>query len=206
MRTLNLQGSVFGDLLVLTKAPNSNGRTRWRCRCRRCGEDVIFYTAYLQRGGPSSCSRCARKAMGLRYRTHGEAGKTVEYAAWAKMLQRCLNQDHFAYKDYGGRGITVTKRWMKFENFLADMGRRPSPRHSLDRKNNDKGYYKRNCCWATAKEQANNKRSNRWVRCFGAKRTLTQAAQLFGIRPESLRDRLRKKGLWRTDGAVMFLS
>ena len=206
MRALNLQDQVFGDLLVVSKSANKNGFTQWRCLCRRCGQETVVYTMHLRRGNPRACSRCMKKAMGLRYRTHGEAGKTVEYAAWAKILKRCLNPEQFAYKDYGKRGITVTRRWLKFENFLTDMGRRPSPQHSLDRKNNDKGYYKRNCCWATAKEQANNKRSNRYVYCFGAKRTLTQAAPLFGIRPESLRARLKKQGLWRTDGEVMFLS
>ena len=122
------------------------------------------------------------------------------------MLQRCLNEKHRAYKDYGGRGIRVCKRWLKFENFLADMGRRPSAQHSLDRKNNDKGYYKLNCCWATAKEQANNKRSNRYVSIKGTKLTLTQGAARLGIRPDSLRERLKKRGLWRTDGRVMFLN
>ena len=78
------------------------------------------------------------------------------------MLQRCLNKKNARYKDYGGRGIIVTKRWMKFENFLADMRRRPSPAHSIDRKNNDKGYYKRNCRWATRfQQQLNTRRQSR---------------------------------------------
>ena len=73
------------------------------------------------------------------------------------MLQRCNNPNSQRYKDYGGRGITVCKRWLKFENFLADMGDRPRGL-TLDRKNNDKGYYKRNCHWATYEQQAANKR------------------------------------------------
>jgi hypothetical protein len=74
------------------------------------------------------------------------------------MKQRCLNPDNQAYENYGGRGITITKRWMSYENFLADMGRKPSPELTLDRKNNDSGYSKRNCRWATRKQQANNRR------------------------------------------------
>ena len=73
------------------------------------------------------------------------------------MLSRCENKNVPAFKNYGGRGITVCKRWHKFENFLADMGERPFGL-TLDRKNNDKGYYKRNCKWSTWIEQQNNRR------------------------------------------------
>lgn len=90
-----------------------------------------------------------RKGLGL-------ARSPTRYT-WAGMIQRCSNPRHGAYKDYGGRGITVCKRWMKFENFVEDMGLRP-PGLTLERVNNDKGYKKSNCKWATRKEQANNRR------------------------------------------------
>lgn len=73
------------------------------------------------------------------------------------MVRRCVEPTNKDWKNYGGRGITIVKRWLKFENFLADMGERPLAR-TLDRKNNDKGYYKRNCRWATLSQQNNNKR------------------------------------------------
>jgi len=76
------------------------------------------------------------------------------------MIQRCTNPKCRRYKDYGGRGITVCTRWLKFENFYADMGECP-PGMTLERKDNNKGYYKANCRWATNKEQGNNKRNNR---------------------------------------------
>lgn len=100
-------------------------------------------------------------------RRHGEVkridGKRVaspEYRAWQAARNRCLNEDSHDYPYYGGRGITFAKRWNLFENFLADMGRRPSPLHTLDRRNNNRGYSKSNCHWVTRREQARNRRES----------------------------------------------
>lgn len=82
---------------------------------------------------------------------------TPEYRAWQAARNRCLNKDANDYQRYGGRGITFAKRWNKYENFLADMGRRPTALHTLDRRNNELGYCKRNCRWATRREQARNR-------------------------------------------------
>lgn len=86
--------------------------------------------------------------------------KTRTYVSWDAMLQRCTNVKHHKWKDYGGRGIRVCRRWHKFENFLADMGERPVGK-TLDRKNNDGNYCKGNCRWATRSEQQRNKREYR---------------------------------------------
>jgi hypothetical protein len=80
------------------------------------------------------------------------------YRTWVGMLQRCTNPRHISYPRYGGRGISVCDEWRSFERFLADMGEKPSPAHSIDRINNFVGYSKNNCRWATSKEQAQNKR------------------------------------------------
>lgn len=86
---------------------------------------------------------------------------TPEWGAWYQMKHRCYNPKYIGFKLYGGRGIKVSNRWLNsFDNFLEDMGERPSDNHSLDRINNNKGYSKENCRWATKKEQQNNLRNN----------------------------------------------
>jgi hypothetical protein len=84
--------------------------------------------------------------------------RTPEYSTWNGIKTRCLSKTHKSYKEYGARGITLCKRWEKFENFLADVGKKPSPNHSLDRINVNGNYEPENCRWATKKEQAANKR------------------------------------------------
>lgn len=94
--------------------------------------------------------------------THGEARsgrRSAEYVSWQSMLTRCFNPRARAYPDYGARGITVCPEWAaSFEAFLSDMGRKPSPAHSVDRVDNDAGYHKLNCRWSTRVEQARNRR------------------------------------------------
>ncbi|HEY1814872.1 MAG TPA: hypothetical protein VGG74_21140 [Kofleriaceae bacterium] len=99
---------------------------------------------------------------------HGDAPhdgeRSPEYSAWAAAIQRCTNPENQSFKNYGARGISVCARWLGnrgFTNFLADMGRRPSSKHSIDRINNDGNYEPSNCRWATAKQQARNKRHRR---------------------------------------------
>jgi hypothetical protein len=87
--------------------------------------------------------------------------KGPEYRVWAAMKARCSNSRHANFSDYGGRGITVCRRWCSFENFLADMGRRPSSRYTLERRRNNRGYSQTNCKWALPKEQHRNTRTNR---------------------------------------------
>lgn len=91
---------------------------------------------------------------------HGHAAKgrtSKEYWVWSAMLQRCTNPKNHAFSHYGGRGILVCRRWLKFANFIADMGPRPSG-FTLERRNNNKGYSPRNCKWATWGEQGKNRR------------------------------------------------
>lgn len=92
---------------------------------------------------------------------NGQKNGTAEYRAWIMLRQRCHNPRARKFPDYGGRGIRVCERWMDFAAFLADMGPKPSPAHSIDRVNNDGNYEPGNCRWATPKEQSNNRRPRR---------------------------------------------
>lgn len=102
--------------------------------------------------------------------------ETPEYIAWRNLRNRCTNPNYRAYARYGGRGIGVCQRWESFHAFLEDMGARPSPKHSIDRKDNDQGYSKANCRWATVFEQRRNTSANTNVTAFGECKTLAEWA------------------------------
>lgn len=121
--------------------------------------------------------------------THG-LSKTTEYRTWNAMLQRCQNPKNTAFNRYGGRGIIVCDRWQLFENFYADMGPRPSPKHSIDRINNDGDYEPDNCRWATPHEQARNKRGNYLVEWRGEIKCLTEWSEVVGLTCDTIKRRL----------------
>jgi len=101
--------------------------------------------------------------------------KTPEYIAWQDMKTRCFNPNYKRYPNWGGRGITVCDRWLNSsENFLADMGLKPTVKHSLDRINNDGDYCPENCRWATKAEQQNNRRINRLITINDVTLTIAQ--------------------------------
>lgn len=132
-------------------------------------------------------------------KTHG-LSRTPTYACWRSMMNRCNRKDNASYEYYGGRGITYCKRWESFENFFADMGLRPDDK-TLDRKNNDKGYSKENCRWATPKEQVRNRRDNSYVIFKGEKKLLCELAEDHGLPNSLVRGRLYRSG-WTLEQAL----
>lgn len=182
-------GSRFGLWVVISKQNSDNHyRSRFLCRCE-CGVERTVLGQGLLNGSSKGCGHnfSASKT------THGERkNRTPEYAAWTAMKQRCLNAKCRAFKDWGGRGISICDRWMNYENFLEDVGRRPSSKHSLGRKDNNGNYTPNNVRWEVQLEQHNNKRSNLPISFGGQTKTLAQWARTIGISGTNLARRLQK--------------
>lgn len=159
MKTKTFEGQRFGRLVTRRwlGAVSGNGHA-WECVCD-CGSVTVARTTNLTRGATRSCGCLQRELAGKHITTHGHSGpnRTRTYRIWANMKTRCTNPRSTGYHLYGERGITVCKRWLKFENFLRDMGEAPLAL-TLERKDNDKGYTKSNCKWATYYEQRMNQR------------------------------------------------
>jgi hypothetical protein len=130
------------------------GNGYWLCTCD-CGKEKILKTSRITSDHTKSCG-CIAKLNALKHNGTGSR----EYNIWTNLKARCLNPNNTAYKNYGGRGITVCENWKNsFENFINDMGLCPDG-YSIDRVENDKGYNKENCIWNTSSNQALNRRSN----------------------------------------------
>lgn len=211
--TRDLTGRVFGRLTVIEMAERGpRGLAQWRCVCS-CGTVKVVRSNNLIHGGTISCG-CKRRETNSYGLVHGYCRRgngAPEWFCWAAMVARCTQPRHAQWRHYGGRGITVCSRWLEsFENFLADMGRRPGRGFSLDRIDNDRGYGPGNCRWTTAKVQARNNRRVvlcetsavliRYMRRRGSKRS--DVAWAFGTTPEAVTSIMRGKS-W--DGSVAHL-
>ncbi len=185
----NLTNRVFGRLTVIAYAGQLGHSQGWLCRCA-CGNTKIVRDHGLTRGTTTSCGCYASECVVKRNFRHGRRF-TATYSIWWMMLQRCKLPSNKAYKYYGGRGIRVCDRWQSFENFLADMGERPSPNHSIDRVNVDGDYEPSNCRWATKLEQARNCRSNRKVTFNGETKCMSEWESIFGFGTDTIGSRLR---------------
>lgn len=175
---------------------NKNGKDTWLCICD-CGNVKVVTGNDLKSGNTQSCGCFKKEMAGKQNLKHGHAkkkNKSRTYISWENMNKRCNNKNDPSYIYYGGRGIIVCDRWLKFENFLEDMGECP-PDLTLDRIDNDNGYYRENCRWTTTFEQHRNMRSNNNYIFKNQVWCLKDLAIKYNIKYTTLYTRIHRQGL-----------
>jgi hypothetical protein len=189
MRLIDLTNKRFGKWTALEYV-RIGARSKWRCKCD-CGTERLIWSNDLTHERTSNCG-CTR-------RTHGMTNSR-EFETWNSMRKRCLRKTNHNYKNYGGRGIAVCRRWLNsFANFYADMGPKPVGAQ-LDRINNDGPYSPQNCRWVTPRQNANNRGNNRRLTYMGQTKTLAEWSLTLGNNANLVGIRL-KQG-WPIDDAV----
>lgn len=191
-RNRDLTGESFGRLTVISldEHRDRRGNRWWLCQCE-CGSLHLVRTSHLLSKGVRSCGCLAKDITRKLSWKHGLSA-TGEYRSWTSMMGRCRSPVNTEYFRYGGRGITVCERWLQFENFLADMGKKPTPSHSIDRIDSNGNYCKENCRWSTAQEQNNNRRDNVYLTFNGRSQTAGQWARELGISESTFRTRMSR--------------
>ena len=180
---------------------DAEGRRSHRMMEIQCSCGTIFTAAlhHINSGHTQSCG-CLRVSVNRSKATkHGKYG-TRTYHSWQVMRARCFNKKHDKYKYYGGRGITVCPQWGEFKNFLMDMGEAPSGT-TIDRINNNLGYFKENCRWATWLEQSYNKRNTKYCTVHGETLTVHEWASRLNVRTGLIYLRLHRG--WTHEAAVL---
>lgn len=197
MGRIVLEGMRFGRLLVGMPFPTKGKGIRYFCLCD-CGAKTTVYGQHLRLGLTQSCGCLQRQRSKAANLQHGMS-KTRIHNIWLSMLQRCEDKKHEAYPDYGGRGITVCAEWHDFGTFYRDVGE-PPERLTLERKDNELGYSKINCIWATRQRQANNRRSNKRLTFRGRIQTQAEWERELGLKRGRIYDRLHKG--WSVERAL----
>lgn len=178
---INRIGYRFNNLTVIEFLGSNevSGRKRisWLCRCD-CGKTIPVDSGKINY--TESCG-CKTGDLISKFKTTHGATKTAEYKSWSHMKSRCYNPKDAKYKNYGERGITVCDRWLKsFEQFLSDMGKKPTKNHSIDRIDNNGNYELKNCRWGTSIEQMNNTTRNKFITFNGETLTVSLWAVKLG--------------------------
>lgn len=192
---IDLTNKKFGRLTVIKLAEsvtNTYGRPirRWVCDCE-CGNTTIVRVNKLTSGNTISCGCFQKEMVSNLFKTHGKR-HTKEYASWASMKARCLNENSTKFHLWGGRNISICDRWIdSFENFYADMGPRPEGT-SIDRIDTNGNYEPLNCRWATPKQQSNNLRTTRFFTVNDITDTISGFAERLGCSRDAIKLRLKR--------------
>ena len=188
----DLTGQRFGRLTVIEFVPNDKPHAYWKCQCD-CGNTIKTTTCSLRSGHSASCGCLNREKIIASCRVHGQ-WNTRLYRIWDKMKTRCYNSNSKAYKDYGGRGITVCDEWKNdFKAFYDwSMANGYTDELSIDRIDVNGNYEPSNCRFADRKTQQRNRRDNIKIEYQGEKQCLVDIARLLGIRPDVLYYRYHK--------------
>lgn len=200
---INLRGQKFGRITFMRRS--SSNKNKWLAICD-CGTRWEVEPSHVKAGRVKGCG-CVNKICRT---THGFS-KHPLYHTWLGVMDRCYNKGSFPYERYGGRGIYVCDRWKSMANFISDLSPRPEGA-SLDRIDNDGPYSPENCRWATPLQQANNKRTNRFLTFKGVTKSLSEWARIIGVKRSTLNARLNDYG-WsvektlttKTNGGLLWL-
>ncbi len=185
-------GTKFSTLTVISESFIENKKRRVYCKCI-CGKELKIRVSSLLDKTTKNCGCLNKRNSTHNYAKHED--RSPEYTVWLNLRQRCSNPNNSEYHNYGGRGIKVCERWDSFDNFLKDMGFRPTKNHSINRSNNNGDYEPDNCFWSTKKEQDSNKRNNNYIEYNGRKLTVTQWAEILTIKPVTLFSRLKSMSI-----------
>lgn len=191
---IEIIGRRYGTLTVREFISRDEKRKEYYlCDCD-CGNTITAMKHILMFGKRTSCG-CKKGQATIKHGCGGKWIKTPEYRAWRAMIDRCTLPSSIGYLHYGGRGISVCDRWRHdFPAFLHDMGLKPSPKHSLDRENNDGNYEPGNCRWATPHQQARNRSDNHVLEYGGLSMPITDWAAKIGVPMATLHSRITKLG------------
>lgn len=196
---VDMAGRDFGRLRVLRRAGYSGRQAAWLCRCE-CGNEIVAAGYDLRSGHTKSCGCLANDVRGTFSITHGSTA-TAMYRRWTDIKTRCTNPASAAYKNYGGRGVTMDEEWVRsFAAFQRDVGAPPTPKHTLDRIDNDGPYAPGNVRWATRSEQNRNRRDSLNVEYQGKTQHVKKWAEGLGMDYATLQQRLRRYG-WSVERA-----
>lgn len=186
-------GDKFGRLTVINEELKIGVKRYFKCLCE-CGKEKKIHIGVLRNGMTRSCGCLVKeniKKVNEGNRVHSMSKDRI-YRIWTGMKQRCLNENNDRFKDYGGRGVKLSDEWVIFENFYKDMHETYSKNLTLDRINNNGDYCKENCKWSTKKEQSRNMRTNNLISFNGKTLTITQLAEINGLKVKTLETRIKR--------------